>query len=336
MKSTFLLPLAALGIALAGCAKPPAERLFAAAAFTKAQKDSSIPTDSGLFVREDSGQWKTFGPKIQSVNSATVDPSDQSRVFLACGNGVARTTDGGATWRLVTDWRMNEVTAVVIDPSNPMHVVAASCWGIWRSSDGGDSWQRADEQLPEKFCKAIVMDASQPGRLIAGTAGGLFVSPDRGERWERVHGVPEVNILRIRQGGDDPAIWLAATEGRGAWLSTDGARSWHPTAPAVAENNLYGVAIDPNDADRLAVGGWQTGVYVSADRGRTWTRRSAGLPSKNVFALAFDPDSNGALWVSVFEEGTVMSIDLGETWSAPTLYGALVNDLGFAPIPTVP
>jgi len=333
MKRFFALLVGAL--ALTTVIAEPASVLFTAAAFTKAQRNSSIPTDAGIFVRLPDQGWVPYGPKIQQVNSATVDPSDPDRIFLACGNGVVRSLDGGVTWRMVTGWRESDITVIQVDPADGQNVYAASGWGIVRSRDGGDSWEAINDGLSEYFTRTMVLDAENPTRLLAGTTSGLFVTENQGDSWERVEALPEVNILRIRRGESDPHTWLVVTEGGGAWLSQDDGKSWQHTAKATAEANLYASAVDPLNANHLAVGGWGIGVWVSTDAGETWTQRADGLPSPNVLTLAFDPHHTGRLWAASFEEGTVFSDDAGATWQDGGLDGALTNDLGFLPLKPV-
>ena len=329
MKTLSVLLLASLSVSVLADRADGRPHLFAAAAMTKAQKNSSIPTDSGVFIRTDAGEWVAFGPKIQAVNSATVDPTNPEIIYLACGNGIVRSRDGGLSWRLVTGWEISDVAAIVIDPTDGNRVYASTGWGLWKSTDGGDHWKPADNGLTETFSKTLVLDPTEPDRILAGTAGGLFVSRDRAETWKRVVDVPPTHILRLRQGAADPNVWLAVTEGHGAWLSKDDGLSWRSTAQSLVHANLYGAAIDPTDSDHLAVAGWGVGVWVSPDGGKTWMDRSAGLPVVNVFSLTFDPTEPGRLWASTFEESTWYSDDSGKTWVDGGLDGALVNDSGF-------
>jgi hypothetical protein len=319
-------------VALATALAEPASVLFTAAAFTKAQRNSSIPTDAGIFVRLPDQGWVPYGPKIQQVNSASVDPSDSDRVFLACGNGIVRSLDGGQTWRMVTGWRESDIFSIEIDPTDGQRIYAASGWGIVRSFDGGDSWEAINDGLGEYFTRTLLLDAGNPRRLLAGTTSGLFVTTNHGDSWQRVQALPEVNILRIRRGVDDPRTWLVVTEGRGAWLSTDDGQTWQTTAPAASEANLYACAVDPHNSDHLAIGGWGVGVWVSSDGGKSWTQRAKGLPSDNILTLTFDPNHAGRLWAASFEEGMVFSDDHGATWQDGGLDGSLTNDLGFLPL----
>ena len=93
-------------------------------------------------------------------------------------------------------------------------------------------------------------------------------------------------------------------------------------------------AVDPTNADNLAIGGWEVGVFTSTDGGKSWQHRAAGLPSPNVLTLTYDPNDPGKLWAASFEEGTVWSKDAGATWQDGGLDGALTNDLGFLTLAT--
>ena len=331
MPSSFR-PLLALALTGSFALAQPESVLFTAAAFTKAQRNSSIPTDAGIFIHLPDNGWTPYGPKIQQVASASVDPSDTSRIFLACGNGIVRSTDGGQSWRMVTDWRVSDVTAIVVDPTDGNNVYAASGWGLVRSQDGGETWEGINTGIDERFSKTITMDPRNPQRLLAGTASGLFESTNRGNKWRRIKAVPSGHVLRLRHGNAKSGVWLAVTEGHGAWLSNDSGKSWQKTAPAVGDANLYACAVDLQNAQNLAVGGWEIGVLTSTDGGKTWQSRSKGLPSPNVLTLTYDPNDHGKLWAASFEEGTVWSQNAGATWQDGGLDGALTNDLGFLTI----
>lgn len=174
-----------LGLRIANA--DPQSELFAAMIMTKAQQASSIPTDSGVLVRQaETGHWKRLGPKIQMISSATVDPSDPDTIFFACGNGIVRTTDRGCNWRLVTGWRESDALQIAIDPTNSNLVYAATAWGVTISKDGGDSWSAANTGLPEYFSKGIVIDHQRPKRLLLATTTGLFESKNQAKSWKRL------------------------------------------------------------------------------------------------------------------------------------------------------
>lgn len=341
IKRLLLLPVCLAGFSINGCATvksdvpdlaapPDPPELFAAMAMTGDQQASSIPTDSGLMILDpESLSWEHIGPKITFISSATADPNDPETLFFACGNGIARTTDGGETWRLVTGWRESDVVRIVIDPTDSNRIYAATIWGVTVSRDGGDSWEAANEGLPEYFCKDIVLDRGNLKRLLLATTTGLFESTDRAESWHRVEPFPKIAVLRLERSPVNPDLWIAGTEGAGVWLSTDDARTWKQVAPALGAANVYGVALDSTDPSLMAAGGWGTGIHVSKDGGSTWQRSAGELPSPNITAVIFDQYRVGRLWISTFEKGTFFTDDSGATWSEPTLVGAYVFDLGY-------
>jgi photosystem II stability/assembly factor-like uncharacterized protein len=320
-------------VAAAPVAPAPAHRLYAAVAMTKAQKNSSTPTDSGIYVRDEKGEWAIFGPRVLGIKGIAMQPGTDGRVILlAAADGVVRSTDGGQTWRRTTGWDVADVGSFAFNAANADEVYATTCWGPLRSTDGGATWSLAQAGLNQLYCQTVVADAARPGRVLLGTEDGIYVSTDGAKTWGRTD-FPLVSVLRIAQSASDSRVLLAGTQGRGAWLSHDSGASWIAVDATTAAANLYAAAIDRHDAQRLALGGWGTGVRVSADGGKTWTDRTAGLPVKNVFVLAFDPDAKGRLWASTFEEGTFYSDDLGLTWRDGGLYGGYGSDYTFLPVP---
>jgi photosystem II stability/assembly factor-like uncharacterized protein len=127
----------------------------------------------------------------------------------------------------------------------------------------------------------------------------------------------------------EPDVFLASTNGRGAWISRDAGASWSTVDPDASGAHLYAAALAPHDSKLMAVGGWEAGVRVSADGGKSWIERSAGLPNRRIFVAAFDPRHAGRLWASTFEEGSFYSDDLGRSWHDGGLYGAYGLDFIF-------
>lgn len=334
MKKTACLFLLLASFLVFACAAPPqpARQLYAAVAMTKAQKNSSTPADSGLYVRQPDGRWTHFGPRVLGINSIFVQPGSHGQVLLiASADGVVRSADAGKTWRLTTGWDVIDVKTFAGNPADPAEIYASTCWGPLRSTDGGATWSLAQAGLNLLYCQTIVADSQIPGRVLLGTEDGIYVSNDGAKTWARTAS-PPATALRMVQSPVDPQLVLIGTQGRGAWISRNSGQDWAQTDPASTHANLYAAALDPHNASLMAIGGWGVGVRVSDDGGKTWADRSAGLPVKNVFVLAFDPDVQGRLWASTFEEGAFFSNDLGITWNEGGLYGAYGFDFVFVPV----
>ncbi len=333
MKTPLLFILTLATVLTTACAsdQAPEYQMYAAVAMTKAQKNSSTPTDSGIYQRQIDGSWETFGPRVLGIYSLAEQPGSKGRVLLvAAADGILRTTNAGKTWRLTTGWDVIDVRTFAFNPANPNEVYASTCWGPLRSIDGGATWQHAQAGLNLLYAQSIIADSQTPGRVLLGTEDGIYLSTNGAKTWARTDS-PPATALRLVQGSIDPNILLAGTQGRGAWISRDAGDTWTQVDAGSAKANLYAATLDPNNADQMAVGGWGVGVRVSVDGGVTWEDRSIGLPVKNVFVLSFDPDVVGRLWVSTFEEGFFFSDDQGKTWQDGGLYGSLGFDIILVP-----
>ena len=333
MKSSARILATFLAAALTAAAGTPPVEFYAAVAMTKAQKNSSTPTDSGLYRREADGRWVHFGPRILGIGSVAAQPGNPAVLLIASADGVVRSTDAGRTWRKTTGWEVLDVRSIAFDPLNPLQVYAATQWGPLRSDDAGAHWTPAHAGLARLYAQTVIADRTRSGRVLVGTEDGIYESPDAARTWTRVAASPATTVLRLAQSGADGQLLLAGTQHHGAWLSRDGGLTWKQTDSGSATANLYAAALNPHDAAVMAVGGWNAGVRVSTDGGATWSDRTAGLPVKHIFVLAFDPVTPGRLWASTFEDGTFYSDDFGRTWLEGGLYGAYGFEFIFIPTP---
>lgn len=283
---------------------------------------------SGFYRRAASG-WAHAGWQNVRCFGLALNPRDRQEVFLACGNGVLRSRDGGASWRVTTDWRVTEVLDVALDPFTPDSVYAATAYGPWHSADGGEAWEPLAAPGPHPnatFSTAIVPDAERPGRLLLGTEDGLFVAPHGGQHWTATG--PRVPIRALAQSPHRPEVWLAGADDHGLLLSDDGGATW---ASACDGATVYAVAFDPTEPQRMAASGFGTDLLLSEDGGMSWTARPFDLPAPALHALAFDPDAPGRLWLGTVGAGVFTTDDLGATCGFAGLAETTLYDLAFFP-----
>ncbi|MCX6306164.1 MAG: discoidin domain-containing protein [Bacteroidetes bacterium] len=87
-----------------------------------------------------SGQDYPFGGGVTAV---AVHPSNSDIVYVAAGNQVHRTLDGGTTWvPLLAAGSLFYADRLKIDPANPQKILAASSTGVYVSTDGGSAWSK--------------------------------------------------------------------------------------------------------------------------------------------------------------------------------------------------
>src|SRR5690606_7753502 len=258
----------------------PAPVLYAVVLETHDYVVGAANASSGLFRYEGDARWTHLGWPNVRANALAADPARPDTLLLAAGNGLLRSYDGGASWRVATGWEVTEVQDVAADPAAPADVYLATAHGLWRSADGGETWAEANEGVAPRFVQAVAVDRGRAGHVLAGGEGGLFRSADGGRRWARV-GPEGVAVRALAQSPVLPILWLAGTEGRGLLRSTDRGGRW--AFVGAADATFYAVAFDPHDALRMAAAGYQTGVYVSTDGGDTWTRHAGTLPVRDVY-----------------------------------------------------
>ena len=141
---------------------------------------------NGVYKSIDGGQtWKHMGlPTSYHINRIVMHPTNDNVVFVAAtgslwgpggDRGVYKTTDGGATWKLVlkgdADTGANDL---VIADANPNIMFAtmyqrrrSQCCmngggpgsGVFKSTDGGETWARVEGGLPTGPMGRIAVDA---------------------------------------------------------------------------------------------------------------------------------------------------------------------------------
>jgi photosystem II stability/assembly factor-like uncharacterized protein len=289
---------------------------------------------SGLYARSEAGGWVHKGWHNVRCFGLAVDERDSNTVYLAGGNGVLRSRDGGATWRVTTDWRVAEVLDVALDPFETERVYAATAHGPWCSDDAGETWRPLSppgDRPNMTFMPVLVPDAERSGRLIAGTEDGLFESTDGGGAWRAVG--PRVPVRNLARSTTRPEVWLAGTDGHGVVRSADDGLTWTGAAEGVT---VYAVAIDSGEPALMAAAGYGAGLFVSEDGGATWAPRTLdglpqhdGMPVRAFHALAFDPDAAGRLWLGTVGAGVFVTDDLGATCNEAGLPDTTIYDFTF-------
>jgi photosystem II stability/assembly factor-like uncharacterized protein len=264
-----------------------------------------------LRSRQSPGSWRQL--LAETPGFVVVDPSRPATFYAGLNgsarelaNRIARSTDGGATWReLPLDDRCMDLADLAVDPTDPALLYAGgqpdevdhTCIDgppvTYRSTDGGETWRRM--QLPSLL--RIAVDPFDPRRVyaVAGNGvAGVYRSADRGATWKLVTsglGASEVFDLAV-----DPSTpgRLYASNGQGIYRSDDGARSWR-----LLNGQVRGaVRVDPARPLTLYLDDERVGIFRSLDGGATWSSLADGqLAPSLIGPLVVDPTRPGTLYV---------------------------------------
>ena len=148
---TFLGPKETYWLNESGSPSPPSSCPWQANvySFDVAASDNNIiycGTETGFVNKTtDMGvNWTILAPDYffgGSVTAVAVQPSNPNEVYVAAGNQVHKTTNGGASWiPLLPSGNLFYADRLKIDPLDPQKILAASSNGLYISTDGGLSW----------------------------------------------------------------------------------------------------------------------------------------------------------------------------------------------------
>lgn len=249
------------------------------------------------------------------------------------GEGVWRSTDGGASWDRAANGMFVEcdVRALAVDSHRANVLYAGTNEGVYRTEDLGDHWTRLDGPLNALVTWSLLLSPHQRDTLLAGTRpAGIFRSTDRGVSWQQTDARPaqecpgilfnRVTTLRV-----DPIerdrLW-AGVEIDGVWTSHDGGVSWRKIGSGLSSADIHGLAIVPRDGRRVMLATTNNDLNISYDDGQTWQPQKVGRQFDHTYCrgLAQRPDRPDTLFLGNGDgpPGTVgaawRSSDGGQTW----------------------
>ncbi|HEU4938293.1 MAG TPA: hypothetical protein VFT39_17670 [Vicinamibacterales bacterium] len=258
--------------------------------------------------------WRSLGParggRSQAVAGSSSRPFEY--YFGATGGGLWKTTDGGVTWRAVSDkfFRSSSVGAVAVSESNPDVVYVGM----------GETELR--------------------GNIIQGD--GVYKSTDGGKTFTSVGLEKTLAIARIRIHPTNPDIVYVAALGdpygatpdRGVFKSIDAGTTWTKSLFRDDKTGAVDLSMDPAHPDVLYAGLWEvfrtphslssggpgSGLFKTTDGGATWTEisRNPGLPKPvwgkiGVAVSAAEANRIYAI-IEAADGGVFMSDDAGQNW----------------------
>lgn len=322
------LLLSAVILILAGSLFGQSSALYVSVLQTQSYIVGGKNPPTGLYFHKQDTVWGHLGWDNVRNFGATFVPGQSNTMYLACGNGVFRTRDGGQNWKITTGWEITEVLDIAVQPGNPAHLLAATAYGIWSSDNSGETWSEANSGIEHTFTQTIRFDRTARNRVLAGSEETLYYSDDGGKNWRSI-GPKDITIRTVEQSPVDPDLWMAGTMDEGILRSGDGGRTWNRLSGTIRDETIYAIAFHPGDPSRIAAGGFDTGVLISGDGGKTWEKTEDDLPVSDIHSLAFDPDQSGRIWAGTVGRGVYYSDDNGASWHYAGLNGSEVWDMMF-------
>jgi photosystem II stability/assembly factor-like uncharacterized protein len=248
------------------------------------------------------------------LHSMAVDPTNPEKVMVGGHDGAAMSTDGGKTWRQITDLEGADPMGWVVSPDEPAKMYAGGHPGFYRSEDGGKIWSQDNSGLPGPDVHALGIEPQNPNHLYAYIVGhGVYRSPNAGVSWEPVNS--EIGTMGpiLVDPRDPHTLYLALED---MFLKSDDAgKSWEQVGTIPGDEATW-VAQDRKAPDTFyAASG---GVYKSADGGESWHQVGEGLPER-VSVVEVAQSNPRVVYAGALEGDTATvyrSEDGGESWEA--------------------
>ncbi len=254
--------------------------------WTKAKGAEGLnPTGLGFDVKDPAHWW---------LASTAVDTWTQGRA-AKMPDAFYESTDGGRRWTKISDEAPREIAQ---DPTDPARWVGLFNAAVKESRDRGHTWSDVSAGLPANANgkpehiapnQSYAIHAVGDALVMVANDGQLYRLPGGASAWETVKregvtapdwwygnlGQKEEDWIHygkaaasITPDPRDPQRMLM-TDWYATWETLDGGATWAFSGDGAENTVLHGVAVDPEDRDRLMVFMGDNGLLVSNDRGRT-------------------------------------------------------------------
>ncbi len=277
----------------------------------------------GIYASYDGGKtWENKGlKKSEHISKIIVNPKNSNEIWVAAQGplwssggerGLYKTTDGGATWKLVlSDNEWTGVTDIVMDPRDET-VLYAATWqrhrnvaaymgggpgtAIYKSTDSGETWDKLKTGLPKGDMGKIGLAISpiNPDVIYAAIelerrTGGIYRSDNQGGSWTKMSDMvssgtgPHYYQELIASPFVFDKIYLMDVRAK---ISEDGGKTFYTMNETDKHSDNHSLTFKPNDPNYLLIG-TDGGIYESFDNTKTW-KFVNNLPLTQFYKLAVD------------------------------------------------
>jgi photosystem II stability/assembly factor-like uncharacterized protein len=249
------------------------------------------------------------------------------------GEGVLKSTDGGATWTHINNGLNNlYVGTLFMHPENPDILIAGTGnvqyrtnAGAYITTDSGETWQQTLVSDGGEPITAVEIAVSEPNYVYAAGPSIVYRSRDGGLTWEKASGSLELGWgapgvragfpIDLQVDPRDPERIFANEYGGGNFLSEDSGQTWVDASRGYTGAQVRAIAVDPSEPGRV-IAGARSSIFISYDGGVNWDgQANPPFVSMEWNAVAIDPaDPQHILASTNWGNNLVSSRNGGPDW----------------------
>jgi photosystem II stability/assembly factor-like uncharacterized protein len=325
--------------------------------------------NGGIFKSTDAGRtWLPIfdDQPTASIGALAVAPSAPDTLYagsgeglqrpdLAVGDGIYKSTDGGAHWTHLGLRDGQQIGKIVVDPRDPNRLFVAVLGhpygpnpqrGVYRSTDGGTTFERVlytdgdtgafdvtFDPADARTLYATLWAARQsPWETIGGdsferpqSGTGLYKSTDGGTTWKRLEaGLPThakgIGRIAVAVAPSDSTRVYAivdANENDGLYRSDDAGATWTPVneTERIAERGDDLATLGVDPRDKNVVYVTNTSTYKSTDGGKTFEAWRGAPGGDDYHSIWIDPADPSTILLGS-DQGAIVTLNGGASWSS--------------------
>ncbi|HNA89714.1 MAG TPA: hypothetical protein PK989_10425, partial [Anaerolineales bacterium] len=294
-------------------------------AMLEAQKQADPKNEA---VNPNNWTWLGPGNVGGRIRSIIIHPTSPNTMWVgSVSGGIWKTTDGGASWNIQTDFLTNmAVVSMVIDPTNPNILYAGTGEyygsygatnkgnGVFKTTDGGTTWtQLANTNTNSSSdwytVSRLSISPADHNIILAGNWSGIWRSLDGGTNWTLEQLTPCCVVADVDFNPSDGSKAVAGTFEGGAMYSTNGGDTWTDATglPANGRVELAYSRSNPNNVFAL-VNSNNGEVYKSTNGGQSYSLVNSG---SNLLANG-QGNYDNIIWVDPTNDNNIITggIDL--------------------------
>lgn len=231
------------------------------------------------------------------TNSVAFHPTNPNIFYIgAAQGGVWKTTDGGASWQVLTDNLSTLASgSVAVDQVNPnvlyygtgeMNFSQDSHYGngIFKSTNAGTTWSQVATTSVGTYISTIVIDPSNSNILYSAANVGVYKSTNAGVNWTST-GSPGGCTTMFIDPFNTQIIYIStgSYSAGSVYKTTDGGSSWNPYINGLPASSRGRICLAMSNVNSqilyASISNSSTsqllGLFITTDGANSWTLQAS-------------------------------------------------------------